>query len=97
MSMREDLDAPATKNDIVQLDQRIDTVHRSLAIEIVKTTERIDRLGESLREEIRASSSHIISVVDGFMAQVGKVDRAQAVADWRLTQLDQRVTALETR
>lgn len=41
--------------------------------------------------------SGIISRIDAFMAQVGKTDRAQIVADYRLTELDNRVKILETR
>jgi hypothetical protein len=31
------------------------------------------------------------------MTQVGKTDRAQIIADWRLAQLEKRVAAIEPR
>jgi|GEM_PF-6023099 len=31
------------------------------------------------------------------MGQVGKVDRAQIIADWRMTEIEKRVKTLENR
>jgi len=101
MDMQECDDAPATKGELKtevgRLDKRIDIVHRGLALEIVKTQDRIDRSEKNLRGEIRDSSSRIIKAVEDFMSQVGKVDRAQIIADWRLTELEKRVKTIESR
>jgi hypothetical protein len=100
--------APATKGDLRELrtelhsevdrvDKRLSEVHRSLALEIVKTHERIDRSENSLRGDFREFSSRILKTVEDFMAQVGKTDRAQIIADWRLSELEKRVTTIESR
>jgi hypothetical protein len=49
------------------------------------------------KEELREMRSEIVGKIDGFMAQVGKTDRAQIIADWRLSELEKRVTAVESR
>lgn len=90
MDVKNQDDAPATKRELK-------AVHRGLALEIVRTNARIDKLGEDMRGEMRAMGSAIIRKVDGFMAQTGKVDRAQIIADWRLTELEKRVNAIEPR
>jgi hypothetical protein len=72
-------------------------VHRSLALEIVKTHERIDRVETNLREAIRQGSSRILKSVEDFMTQVGKTDRPQIIADWRLSELEKRVATIESR
>lgn len=82
MDMKED--APALKSDI-----------RRLAIEIVKTNARMDSGFGALSAEIRASHSMIVNRIDDYMGQVGKVDRAQIIADWRLGELEKRVKTLE--
>jgi hypothetical protein len=105
-------DASATKGDLRlvhegmraelksvegRLDQRIGDVHRTLAIEIVKTHERIDRVESNLRGDFREFSSRILKTVEDFMTQVGKTDRAQIIADWRLSELEKRVATIESR
>jgi len=99
-----DEDAPATQRDLAgvkaeveRVDKRLSEVHRSLALEIVKTHERIDRVETNLREEIRQGSSRILKSVEDFMTQVGKTDRAQIIADWRLSELEKRVETIESR
>jgi hypothetical protein len=68
-----------------------------LAIEIVKTHERIDRSESSLRSEIRETASRVIKTVEDFITQVGKTDRAQIIADWRISELEKRVCAIDPR
>ncbi|NNN06612.1 MAG: hypothetical protein HKL90_11985 [Elusimicrobia bacterium] len=80
-----------------RLDRRIGAAHRGLAVEIVKTHERIDRVENNLRGEIRDSNSRILKAVEGFMSQVGKTDRAQIIADWRLSELEKRMALIEPR
>ena len=65
-------------------------VHRGLALEIVKTIARIDKQGEEIRVEMRTLHSDLVRKIDGFMSTVGKIDRAQIIADWRLTELEKR-------
>ena len=67
------------------------TLHRGLALEIVKTNARIDKQGEEIRTEMRTLHSDLVRKIDGFMSTVGKIDRAQIIADWRLTELEKRV------
>jgi hypothetical protein len=88
MSMNDD-DAPATKGEVRG-------VQRTLALEIVKTNARMDAGFDAVRSEIRMSHSMIVNRIDEYMGQVGKVDRAQIIADWRLGELEKRVKTLET-
>ena len=85
-------DAPATKGDLRALALKADLVafHRGLALEIVKTNARIDKQGEEIRTEMRTLHSDLVRKIDGFMSNVGKIDRAQIIADWRLTELEKR-------
>lgn len=95
--------APATKADLkrteASLRQEIKSetkaLDRKLSIEIINTHGRIDSLGNSLRTEIREGNSSILKAVDGFMSQVGKVDRHQIITDYRVDELDKRVKAIE--
>ncbi len=64
-----------------------------LAMEIIKTNARID----GFQDQISAMSSTMLGRIDGFMANVGKTDRAQVIADWRMTELEKRVAAIESR
>lgn len=84
-----DDDAPATRGQLTG-------VQRSLALEIVRTNARMDAGFGVISEQIRTSHSLIVNRIDGYMAEVGKVDRAQIIADWRLTELEKRVKTLET-
>lgn len=105
-------DAPATRGELRTTGEELKGVigalrdelkgetavlRRDFALETVKTHSRVDRLEASLRKDIRSESSRVIKIVEDFAAQVGKVDRAQVIADWRLTELDKRVKALESR
>jgi len=80
---------PATKGDL-------DQTRRLLAREIVKLDAKIDRVDEGLRAEMKAWGSRIVKTVEDYSGQVGKVDRAQIIADWRLRELEKRVGTLET-
>jgi len=101
MDVKNQDDAPATKGDVKLVRDELKLAQadlkRSLAVETVKTNARIDRVVEELRGEMHAMGSSIIKKVDGFMAQTGKVDRAQIIADWRLTELEKRVNSIEAR
>jgi septin family protein len=87
---KDDLDVFATKDDLTGS-------HRKLALEIVKTNGRIDQLREDICGEMRIMSSAFHKKIDRFMSGVGKVDRAQIIADWRMTQIEKRVGAIESR
>ena len=96
---KEDEKAFATKEDLKSLATKDDlkAVERKLALEIVKTHGRIDQLREDLRGEMGIKVSDIFKKIDGFMSKVGKADRAQVIADWRMTQIEKRVGAIESR
>ena len=70
---------------------------RRLAFEVVTIKAYIDKHDDGLRDEIRAMSSLLTSQIDGFMSNVGKIDRAQVIADWRATELEKRVDVIEKR
>jgi hypothetical protein len=65
--------APATTSELRG-------VQRTLALEIAKAGARLDARLDELGKEMRASYSMIINRIDGYMGQVGKVDRAQIIA-----------------
>ncbi len=70
---------------------------RNLALEIAKTRVHGEKQTEILRDEVRARHSETIEHIDGFMSKVGTIDRAQVIADWRMSQLEARVDKIESR
>jgi hypothetical protein len=84
----------AMKGDMLALKGELQgefrALHRGLALEIVKTNARIDKQGDDVRSEMRSLHSDLVRKIDGFMSTVGKIDRAQIIADWRLTELEKR-------
>lgn len=97
MSVKNQDQNPATRGELQRVADDVKELRRGFALEIVKTNARIDKLGEDIRAEMRAMSSGLHKKIDGFMSQSGKVDRAQVIADWRLTELEKRVSAIEPR
>jgi hypothetical protein len=102
---KEDLKSFATKEDLKLLATRADTatkddlliVQRTLALEIVNTNGRIDQLREDMSGTMRSMSSGFHSKIDRFMSEVGKVDRAQIIADSRVKKIEKRVSDIESR
>ena len=90
-------DITGMRGEIAGVRDELKTTHRSLALEIVKTHGRIDQLREDLRGEMSIQVSGIFKKIDGFVSKVGKVDRAQVIADWRMTQIEKRVDKAESR
>ena len=90
-------DVSVLKGDVNLMRGDITSLTRKFALEIVKTNARVEKLGDEIRGEIRAMHSDIVGKIDGFMSNVGKIDRAQIIADWRVTQLEGRVDKIETR
>ena len=99
MDMNTD-DAPATKGDLKNVQGDLLAVQRAvrrIAIQAVKTHAHLDKQVGLLRGEMNAMSSRLTKQFDGFIAETGKIDRAQIIADWRVAQLEQRVDKIETR
>ena len=96
MDMNPD-DAPATKGGLKQVQGDLKSFRRAFALEIVKLHARIEKRDELVRGDLRAMSSRITKQIDGFMSDVGKIDRAQVISDWRLTQIEKRVDAIDSR
>jgi hypothetical protein len=99
MGMKDSDEVAAMRSDIKLLLSTVATKDdfRKLALEIVKTNGRIDQQGERVEASLRGMSSSFHKKVDAFMSEVGKVDRAQIIADWRIAQLEKRVGDVESR
>ncbi len=87
----------ATRADIQKLDLKVDGSINRLAKEIVRGQARVDASEKRILDQIRNFQSDILEVVDGFMGQVGKVDRRQIIVDHRIDRLEKRVDKIETR
>jgi hypothetical protein len=100
---KDDLTRFATKDDLARLPTKDDLLavqrdlERKIALEIVKTHGRIDQLRDDLRGEMKVLASGIYKKIDGFMGKIGKIDRAQVIADWRVSQLEKRTDRIESR
>jgi hypothetical protein len=66
-------------------------------IAIRETQRRLDRLENNLRSDIREFSACFIEAVEDFRTRLEKTDRAQIIADWRLSELEKRVATIESR
>ena len=100
--MRSDLtqvqgDMTLVRGDLTVVKDDLKSFTRKFALEIVKIHASDERRDELNRAEMRALSSNIKKQIDGYMSEVGKVDRAQIIADWRMTQLEGRVDKIESR
>lgn len=94
-SFKEELKADfATKDDLLATQRALE---RKIALEIVKTHGRIDQLRDDLRGEMKLLASGVYKKIDGFMSKIGKIDRAQVIADWRVSQLEKRTDRIESR
>lgn len=66
-------------------------------IAIRETQKRLDRLENNLRAEIRGCSERVLKVIEDRKSQAAKIDRVQIITDWRLSQLEKRVSVIEPR
>jgi hypothetical protein len=96
MGMDQD-EAPATKGDVNLVKGEMKAFMRKFSLEMVKIHASNEKRHDLIRAEIRAISSNLTKQIDGYMSQVGKIDRAQIIADWRVTQLEGRVAKIEPR
>jgi hypothetical protein len=90
-------DLLAVRGDLASVQDELQATRRTLALQIVETGFQSDKKIEKLRDELNSKASDIVTKIDGFMSEVGKVDRAQIIADWRVAQLETRVDKIETR
>jgi hypothetical protein len=94
------MDMSAVKGDVVTLKGEMSDVKgavRRIALQAVETRTHMDSQFSALRQDMRDMSSRITNQIDGYMAQVGKIDRAQIISDWRVSQLEKRVDSIESR
>lgn len=95
MAMEELGDAPATRSDMRVLAKMIGDVRRGLAVVIVRNAARVDLLEEWIDAKLQSSESRILNGMDAFASRTEKVDRAQVIVDYRLTELEKRVASIE--
>lgn len=90
-------DSTVLAGDVAALKDELKAFTRKFALEIIKTNARTDQQVDALRGALRVIDSKLSAQIDGVMSSVGKTDRAQTIADWRMTQLEGRVDKIESR
>ena len=109
-AVRKELKAAETRLDqkidssVQRLDQKIDGVHRSLAIEIVKTHAKIDAVSDKLAGiATKDDVNRIMNAIDKFAEQAKHYERADVIRGQTLVEVeikikdhDQRIKALES-
>ena len=90
-------DLTHVKGEVTFVKNDLKAFKRTVALEFDKTNSRIEVFEQNIRGDIRAMESRLVKTFDGFVGGVGKVDRAQVISDWRLTELEKRVKTIESR
>ena len=87
--------APATKQDLTELEARVvDATKRDMA---ELETRLVDKLAETMREMQSEILRGLERFARGNFAHFHRLDTAEATTNERLTALEERVIALETR
>ena len=85
------------QGDVAALKDELKAFTRKFALEVVRIHARFDKQADLIRGERRAISSKVTKQFDAFMSETGKIDRAQIIADWRVSQLEKRIDKIESR